>query len=160
MRTSRSIQFHPPSGSTRGLLLAVAGFAVTTLPLLANKPEIDVQQPFGSSLKDGASRRDFGVIPVGQTSTSRIFKIKNRGYADLTGLRIAKSGANVSDFIVGPLKGESKLGPGDTAIFKVQFKPGSKGIRTANLRIFSNDANENPFDVKLTGEGVGRGTTP
>jgi hypothetical protein len=118
-----------------------------------NKPEISVQQPAGSEMKDGVAKRTFGTISLGKTSSSKVFRIKNKGYADLTGLRVTKIGTNVSDFIVGPLN-VVRLGPGAVTIFKVQFKPTARGIRKAALRISSNDANENPFDIVVTGEGV------
>jgi hypothetical protein len=35
----------------------------------------------------------------------------------------------------------------------VTFKPKAKGNRNAAIHIRSNDADENPFDIKLTGLG-------
>lgn len=144
----------PARAGFRAIVLAAAAVIAPASAWAKNKPEIAVEQPAGSGMIDGEAKRSFGTIPLGGSSHSKVFRIKNRGYADLTGLRIAKGGVNVSDFIVGPIKGDTKLAPGASVLFKVQFKPTAKGTRTATLRIFSNDANENPFDITLTGEGA------
>lgn len=137
-------------------ILVVMGAALAgTVQAGANKPEISVQQPAGSEMKDGVAKRSFGTIGIGKTSSSKVFKIKNKGYADLTGLRVSKIGANIADFEVGPLNA-ARLGPGSSTIFKVLFKPRGKGTRTATLRISSNDRDENPFDIVVTGEAVKR----
>jgi hypothetical protein len=101
------------------------------------------------------AKRSFGTVALGKTSATKNFKIKNTGYADLTGLRVVKIGGDVSDFIVGPV-GALLIRPGKGTVFKVQFKPRGKreGIRSTKLRIFSNDPNENPFDITVTGEAV------
>jgi hypothetical protein len=49
---------------------------------------------------------------------------------------------------------KTSLAPGSSTTFKVIFKPSAKGTRKANIHIKSNDADENPFDIKLTGQGV------
>lgn len=151
---------HCFTGSGCALLLAAMVALAPQSALAKNKPEISVEQPSRSSMKDGVAKRDFGTITLGKTSHSKEFLIRNMGYARLSGLRIAKGGSDVADFVVGPLKGGTSLSPGASAIFKVQFKPTAKGRRTATLRIFSNDSNENPFDITLTGEGGKRASAP
>jgi hypothetical protein len=44
------------------------------------------------------------------------------------------------------------LGANNT--FKVTFKPTASGTRSATLKILSNDANENSFDIQLDGTGA------
>lgn len=116
------------------------------------KPEIVVEQPSGQNLKDGKAKRGFGIVPVGEASKSKAITIRNVGSGPLRGLFVTRAGANPNDFIVGPLA-SSKLKSGGTAIFKVQFKPEAKGKRNAIIRIRSNDANEDPFDIIVTGTG-------
>ena len=146
--------FHAARSGAAGLLLACLSFSGTALAA-TNKPDIAVEQPAGSGMKDGVAKRSFGTVLLGKTSATKNFKIKNKGYADLTGLRIVKIGGDVSDFIVGPV-GALRVRPGNGTVFKVQFKPRGKreGIRSTKLRIFSNDPNENPFDITVTGEAV------
>lgn len=116
-------------------------------------PEIAVQQPKGSNLTDGTAKKNFGTVKIGEKSAVKTFTIKNLGTAKLTGLAITKNGNQAKDFIVtGPAK--SILAAGTSTTFNVTFKPNSKGTRNAAIHIKSNDANENPFDIKLTGLGV------
>ena len=116
-------------------------------------PEIDIQQPFSSSLVDGTAKKSFGTVVVGKAGTAKTFTIKNTGKGTLTGLAIVKDGANANDFVVTkPLK--TTLLGGTSTTFKVTFKPKAKGNRSAAIHVKSNDANENPFDIKLTGTAV------
>lgn len=116
-------------------------------------PDIAVEQPLGSSLADGAANKAFGSVGVGSSGTAKTFTIRNTGSAKLTGLAITKNGANAADFkVTAPAAGS--LAPGDKTTFKVTFKPIAKGTRRAAIHIKSNDANENPFDIKLSGMGV------
>lgn len=118
----------------------------------SGQPEIAVQQPAGSNLADGKSKKSFGTVKVGTKGVAKTFTIKNTGKADLTGLSVAKSGSHKADFILGALS-KTKLAPGASATFKVTFKPKAKGTRKALLKIASNDADENPFDITVSGLG-------
>ena len=118
-----------------------------------SQPEIRVEQPTGVSLKDGAVTKSFGKKRVGSKATKKTFTIRNTGKATLNGLRIVRSGRNRKDFKVSRLSSTS-LEPGEKMTFKVRFSPKGKGNRIAKLKIRSNDANENPFDIRLRGRGV------
>jgi Concanavalin A-like lectin/glucanases superfamily/Abnormal spindle-like microcephaly-assoc'd, ASPM-SPD-2-Hydin len=123
--------------------------------VVSAKPEIVVTQPTGGKLVDGTSNMSFGAVKIGKTGKAKVFTIKNTGTAMLTGLSVTKGGIHASNFIVTkPTK--SKLAPGISTTFKVSFKPTSKGNRKAAIHIKSNDADENPFDIKLTGKGEAR----
>jgi hypothetical protein len=132
----------------------------TTAPVritvkVPNAPEIVVQQPLGSNLEDGKAKKSCGTVAVGKSGKAKTFTIKNIGTAKLTGLAITKTGKNSKDFLIaGPAK--SSLAAGESTTFKVIFKPTAKGTRNAAIRIKSNDADENPFDIKLTGSGAAR----
>lgn len=116
-------------------------------------PEIDVQQPVGSKLVDGTAKKSFGTAKVGRTGTSKIFTIRNTGTATLSGLAVTKTGSQKGAFIVTSLY-KTSLAPGGVTTFKVTFLPRAVGTRNASIQIVSNDANEHPFDIKLTGLGV------
>jgi hypothetical protein len=116
-------------------------------------PEIAVQQPVGSELVDGKTKKSFGTVKVGKSGKAKSFTIKNTGTANLTGLAVARKGTHAKDFIVtAPLK--TTLAPGASTTFKVTFKPTAAGARKATLQIKSNDANENPFDIPVTGQAA------
>ena len=115
-------------------------------------PEIAVEQPVGNNLTDGASTVDFGSV-ARNANNSRTFTVRNTGGADLTGLAITFDGAYAAEFIVtGPPT--APVVPGGSTTFTVKFTPTALGVRTAALHIASNDADENPFDVALTGTGI------
>lgn len=121
----------------------------------AKGPEIGVQQPVGSNLSDGVTKRSFGTVVPGKSGTPKTFTIKNTGTANLSGLVVRKSGANAAEFVVGPLS-KTTLPPGGSATFTVTFKPKAKGTRIAALAIASNDADENPFNIGLSGAGAAK----
>lgn len=115
--------------------------------------EIVVQQPLGTDLVDGISKRVFGNASVFSTSIAKTFTIKNTGGASLTGLTLTKIGTDPGNFIVSRLS-KTTLAPGESTTFKVQFRPSAIGLRNAAVRIMSNDADENPFDIELAGRGT------
>lgn len=115
-------------------------------------PEITVEQPVREKLQDGASTTDFGDVKLGKAKT-KTFTVRNTGDAPLTGLSVRTTGKFQANFTVTPLP-ETSLAAGASAMFKVTFTPNSTGSRKAGLRILSNDANESPFDITLTGNGA------
>jgi Abnormal spindle-like microcephaly-assoc'd, ASPM-SPD-2-Hydin len=120
---------------------------------IKNGPEISVEQAKSANLVDGKTKSNFGSMPIGKSSSSKTFTIKNTGTSSLTSLAIQKSGSDSKDFIVTAI-GKKSVDPGESTTFKVTFKPSAKGTRKATIRIKSNDADENPFDINLTGMGV------
>jgi len=115
-------------------------------------PKIHVLGTAGTGLVTGAASTDCGRVAVGQTSRSFHFTIQSTGTVDLTDLGVAVVGPHGGDFAVsGP--GVSSLAPDGSATVSVTFTPGAAGSRGATLRISSNDANRNPFEIALTGEG-------
>ncbi len=116
-------------------------------------PEIAIQQPKGVNLNDGTAKKSFGMVKIGGKSAVKTFTIKNLGTAKLTDLAITKNGEQAKDFIVtAPLK--TTLAAGASTTFNVTFKPSAISTRNAAIHIKSNDSNESPFDIKLTGTGV------
>ena len=134
----------PGEGKVR-LGSQVDGFAVIA-------PEIVVTQ--AAALTDGVGSVAFGTVVMGGSSAPLTFTITNTGSADLTGLAVTMNGANATDFTVSALSSTSVPVGAGTATFIVTFSPGGTGARTAALHIASNDADENPFDIALTGTGT------
>jgi hypothetical protein len=82
---------------------------------------------------------------------SLVFTIENLGEESLTGLGILINGANSGDFKVTATPTSPVAGNGGTTTFTVTFAPKKSGNRTAALHILSNDSDESPFDITLTG---------
>lgn len=115
--------------------------------------DIALEQPAGTGLADGASSIDFGHVLLGSSSAAKTFTITNSGTADLTGLTITTDGSNPGDFSVGA-PGETTLTPGANTTFTATFTPTALHGRGAVLHIASNDFDENPFDITLSGTGT------
>jgi|GEM_PF-714979 len=153
--------FTPSAAGTH--LLAVSpiisgrdlGFGSTKIVGVSSGPpslaEIDVEEPAASGLTSGVSVVHFD-IPYGDSSKVRTFTVKNSGTEELKGLSLGVSGTHATDFVAGNL-GAVSLAPAGSTTFTVTFKTSDTGPRTALLRIDSNDANENPFEISLTGTG-------
>ena len=144
------IEGRPSYGMQGSTTLSEGTFTID--PAVIDGPEIDVQQPKNISLTDGVSRKSFGSVKVSKTGTAQKFVIKNTGNAPLTNLAITVDGKNKTEFIVSRLK-ETQLPAGDSIEFTVKFKPAAAGTRKAAIHIESDDADEDPFDIALTGTG-------
>jgi hypothetical protein len=106
-------------------------------------PDIAVEQPAGAGVADGGSR-DFG-----NAAGTLAFTIRNTGDADLTLGPITIDGPAAAAFTVIASPGTPVLASGMTE-FTVQFA-GSLGFSRATLHLPSNDADESPLRIFLSG---------
>jgi len=113
-------------------------------------PEIDIQQPAKSSLVDGSAKRSYGTVRIGSSGVTRSFIIRNAGDSTLSGLRTTRTTASAKDFILAQ-PSKTTLAPGETCTFNVTFKPLVAGTRKAQILVLSNDADESPFDIQVSG---------
>jgi uncharacterized delta-60 repeat protein len=139
-------------GRTLGAYENLSSGLVQTIAAFSPAAEIDVQQPAGNRVHDGATKSFGRVLTI--DSTNLTFVITNMGVADLTGLNISIDGLNASEFLV-TASPASTLAPNASTPFTIQFTPGGEGLRVATLHIASNDSDENPYDIVLAGTGVG-----
>ena len=131
----------------------VNGTNTGSIASFSTGPEIAVEQPVGTDLVDGSASVSLPDALVATTTPEKTFTIRNVGNLDLTGLSISKDGADSDDFTVSAPVSTTVVGGGSTT-FTVSFTPGALGARTAAIHIASNDVDENPFDINLTGNGV------
>lgn len=151
-RLSALVSYLPDESSTP---VNVVSPLVTVKIDLPAVPEIVVQQPVGSNLVDGSATRSFGTAKVGRAGLTKTFTIRNTGTASLNLAAISRNGPHAADFIITNPK-MTRLAPGGSATFAVTFKPRAMGLRKAAVHIGSNDTDENPFDIQLTGQGATR----
>jgi hypothetical protein len=118
-------------------------------------PRITIEQPEFTSLTDGVSSIPFGNVNTGDSSGPVSFTIRNTGDAALTGIAVGEDGTHQSDFTLNTTGMLTTLGPGQHTTFTVTFSPSSTGPRSAALHVTSNDAVRSPFDIALTGTGIG-----
>ena len=114
---------------------------------ILNSSDIQVERPAGTVLVDGsATAIDFSAL-VGVPTT---FVIKNLGSLNLNKLSIIGDGPDIDSFKF-TQPAASSLGGGSSTTFTVFFKPTATGVRNAALHIRSNDPDESPFDINLSG---------
>ena len=119
------------------------------------RPEMAVLNPAGANLPDGGAQ-DWGEVLSG-TNASLTFTVTNSGACNLTGLTLLTNGTHAADFAVTtpPI---APVFAGGTTTFTVRFTPSSIGARSAALHLASNDDDESPFDLTVTGRGFVWGT--
>ncbi|MBL9113665.1 MAG: SUMF1/EgtB/PvdO family nonheme iron enzyme [Verrucomicrobiaceae bacterium] len=138
----------------RCLSLVVYLVLISHIRALYATPEISVEQPTGTELTDGASTVAFGNASVQAFGTNRSFRIRNTGTATLSGIAVSIDGADAGMFSVFGTAPETSLAAGGETTFTLRFLPTSLGTKSAALHIASNDADENPFDIAMSGTGV------
>jgi len=148
-----NVNFTANAGISRTANLNVLGITVPVMQAAPLLPDIEVQQPIDTNLTDAATTNDFGTGLILVTNLTKTFVITNSGATNLTSLVITKDGTHASDFIIGAL-GNTNLAVNASTTFTVSFAPAAVGSRTAAIHIASNDPDENPFDIALTGTGI------
>lgn len=95
---------------------------------------------------------DFGEIALGNTATWEI-DISNEGFLPLVVSNIASDdGAFSTDF-----NGEINIASGESASINVFFAPTEARGYNSTLHIASNDPDENPVEISLSGSGISEG---
>ncbi|MGI9245048.1 MAG: choice-of-anchor D domain-containing protein [Verrucomicrobiales bacterium] len=127
------------------------------LGLFPGTPDIVVEHPTQNELVSGDAEFDFGEALVGSSGEPKNFTLSNAGAEELTGLSLSFAGAGAADYTVDDSEISNQggtLSGGDAATFRVRFSPLAEGPRPATLQINSNDPDENPFIIALTGEAI------
>ena len=117
------------------------------------KPEITVTRLPGSRLTDGKAKINFAAVRLKAAPSTQTFVITNEGTKTLSGISIQSRGADARSFVV-TLAPKSSLGPKETTEFSISFQPTAIRTHRGSIQIISNDADENPFDIKLSGRGI------
>jgi len=96
---------------------------------------------------------DFGAVRMLANGTPQVFTVRNTGEGVLTGLALSKQGAGGGDFTLG-VPGLTTLAFGESTNFTASFAPSARGTRSASMLIASNDPDENPYEILLSGSGL------
>lgn len=92
---------------------------------------------------------DFGLVPVGGQQLKQL-PISNSGSAALTITGATSGDPRFSLATALPII----IRPGTSANLDIRFVPNAAGIATGKLTVFSNDEDDYPPEVVLTGQGV------
>ena len=123
-------------------------------------PGIEVELA-GAALESGVATVDFGSGLVGAASDEKVFTVRNalivdltEVIVDLTGVSVTVTGDASGDYTIDDGSLGSLIAPGASSTFNVMFTPSAEGSRNAMIEITSNDGDENPFLINLTGRGI------
>jgi alpha-tubulin suppressor-like RCC1 family protein len=125
--------------------------SVTIVP--PQVPEIHVTEADGAPLVSGIGSKDFGTVALGGVSASYAVTIRNTGTIPLTGLGLSLAGSHPGGFSTTGLSTATLL-PNESLVVEVDFRPQAVGAYRATLQIASNDRDENPYVINLSGIGV------
>ncbi|MBL0033787.1 MAG: choice-of-anchor D domain-containing protein [Bacteroidetes bacterium] len=101
----------------------------------------------GDAIPELADHSDFGIVNLTNT-VSRTFTVYNTGSAPLN---ITDLTVFSSDFTIGSLTPSSPILPGNSATFEITFSPLTSGIKTAIVKVISDDCDENEYDFVIIG---------
>ena len=117
--------------------------------------DISVEQPLATVLTSGSATVDWGSFDVGSgSSVTKVFTIRNTGEQTLMLTNTIIDGSGASSFSTSPSLAGVTITGGASTTCAVSFNPLTLGAKTATLRISSNDPDESPFIIQLTGAGV------
>ena len=117
-------------------------FLATCTPLV---PDINCEDLTG---------HDYGDVDVEACSNEQTWTITNEGSGPLLG-SVWLEGTDPEEFEFLEGAGDFTLAPAESHTVRVRFCPASVGSKSAVLHIASNDPDENPCDLPVTGNGIG-----
>ncbi|WP_298147190.1 choice-of-anchor D domain-containing protein [Flavobacterium sp.] len=122
---------------------------------IGTSPEIEAFQGTNAVFNDNAAAAaangtTFGTVRQTNGQTIKTFSIRNPSTATGT-LTLSNPTSNNAQFIVSTLS-DLSLEPGEVATFNITFDPtAASGTITGTISIANNDADENPFDINVSG---------
>jgi hypothetical protein len=143
------VRFTPTSGGLKSTTLRLTSTDADESPLDValsgtgtTAPEIDVVP----------TSHNYGTTLIGATAT-QTFAIRNIGNAELQVTSTTLAGGQAGEFAITLGGGAFTVAPGGTHNIDVRFAPTSTGPKSATLQLASNDSDENPLNVSLSGIG-------
>ena len=126
---------------------SVAG-SFTTVAL----QDIALEAPTGTPVSNGNMTSAFASTALARTK-DLVVTVRNMGGVDLALILASITGPDAGEFslVSSP---PTTLAAGGSASFTIRFTPSSLGPRNATLFISSDDPDESPFTLTLTGSGV------
>ncbi|MBL7887757.1 MAG: choice-of-anchor D domain-containing protein [Flavobacterium sp.] len=107
----------------------------------------------GDTTPQGTDNTLFATVVI-PGSQAKVFRIENTGNAVLNITSITMVGGNNTDFVVSGITLPTTIAAGASLDFTVTFTPGGAGVRNTTVTIANNDANENPYNFLIQGNGT------
>ncbi len=125
-----------------------------TTPRIRVRQALDAIMPVpGPNIVVQPASWNYGNVVVG-SSNDTDFTVRNTGMEDLVVSEVSLVGTDPGEFAIVAGGEAFTLLPGGTQIVTVRFAPTSAGVKSAILRFISNDPDENPKDIPLSGTGT------
>ena len=118
-------------------------------------PEITVQDDTGADITSSvnpADEIDFGTVLIGQAGPQMTFTIVNEGTDTLDVTLITPP----AGFTLAANLADSSLAPGQAEDFTISLDSVIEGVVAGIIEIDSNDGDEDPFSIPVTGEVTAR----
>lgn len=131
-------------------------FPITGTVAAPSEPEISVSVQGGADVTDGQSSPvSFGAIDQGAADVSMTFVVTNDGNAPLAlGTPTVPAGYSITSSLA------TSLAAGASDTFTVTLSSANLGTQSGSISFATNDSNENPFDIPITGTVVAPGAPP
>jgi hypothetical protein len=113
------------------------------------EPEIEVAQPSAVEVAAGGER-SFGNVGVGGLKRLQ-FTVRNNGSAPLRDIVLTMNGDSDYSIAAEP---DAQLPRGGSTTFTIVFEPSEVALKETLLSITSDDADESPYLIRITGNGV------
>lgn len=117
-------------------------------------PDIDIAFDGGAPIPN-AGTIDFGNVAPNASAT-RTLRITNLGGATLSGSALTVEGSAAYQTST---PSTTTLLPGESVTVTITFQPAASGTHTGEWRLTSNDPDESPYVISLTGVGSNRPPT-
>ena len=156
-------------GSTRDVIVrfspSSAGSKTALLRVVSDDPdesEYDITLNGTGTAPDislSPTSWNYGNVITGNSNTNN-FVISNTGSATLNISATNLTGTNASEFSIISGGGSFSIPASGNHTVQVQFAPATTGSKSASLQITSDDPDESPFYVTLSGTGMPQNTAP
>jgi hypothetical protein len=114
-------------------------------------PEVNVVQGTTNIANNGGY--SFGNQVQSTASTAVTFTIENKGNADLTIGALTITGTAAADFAL-TQPALTTIPSSSSTTFTVTFTPSVIGTRSATINFTTNDTDENPYKIVVSGKGI------
>ncbi|MGE3544718.1 MAG: choice-of-anchor D domain-containing protein, partial [Kofleriaceae bacterium] len=147
-----TVRCHPPANAT-GTQTATVTFASDTDGGGDNQASLSCEAGRADVSPDVTSLA-FGDVLVSATSAPQTITLTNNGNINLS-FTLAKGGTNPAMFSVSPACSSACVViPGEDAVLTVTMTPTSVGPKSATIVVTSNDPDDSPLTISLSGTGV------
>lgn len=165
-RSNVVVQFDPAAIGVREAVVEISSDAVEAATYafsvgglgVPDVPEILVLGTNGLAVLDGdlspafADGTYFGGAPAFSGTADRTFRITNSGSADLVIGGVEFQGGGAGHFSAPAVP--ARIRPGTVSNLTLRFSPAAAGVLTALVAIANNDADENPYEFAVRGDGT------